>query len=95
MDRLQAEATVDQSSPVTVQLDGHDVVIRPLRKWRSSAVTALREGNFEVWARTSLDEDSRALWQRIDPTIDDIETMFAQWAELTGQSPGESPASQR
>jgi hypothetical protein len=95
MDRLEADAVLSADESVTVQLAGHNVEVLPLRQWRSSGVKALREGDFEVWSQRCLAEGSRSTWLDVDPTIAEIEAMFEQWSRLTGQSPGESPASRR
>lgn len=95
LSRVQADANTPSSEPVRVQLAGRDVDVKPLRKWRSSAISAMRSGDFEVWARTSLDGDGYDVWLDVDPTIEEVEALFAQWTEATGQSPGESSASRR
>jgi hypothetical protein len=92
-DRLRAEAQVDQSHPVEVSLGEYMVTVIPLRKWRSSAIRALRSGDYDTWASKSLTPDSWTLWQQIDPTLDDIEALFADWQQKTGQSTPESFAS--
>ena len=96
LDRLQAEATSDPSrEPTTVELAGREITVLPLRKWRTSGIAALRQGDFETWAHKCLDPESLHVWVEIDPDIDDVEAMFDQWSAITGQSPGESFASRR
>lgn len=94
-DRLQAEALLGQHDPVEVQLGEQTVTVLPLRQWRTSGIKALREGDFETWASKCLTPESWPVWQRIDPTLDEVETMFAAWSTATGQSPPESFASRR
>lgn len=94
-ERLAAEAHVDPSNSVDVRLGDATVSVLPVRKWRASALKALREGDLETWASKSLDGDGYATWLDVDPTIEDVESMFAEWSAITGQSPGESVASPR
>jgi len=67
----------------------------PLRQWRSSAIAALRAGNFEDWASKCLTPETVPIWREVDPTIDEIEALFREWSLITGQSAPESLASPR
>jgi len=96
LDHLSAEAEADPNAPVTVLLDGVPVDVLPLRKWKASAIRALRAGDFDLWAERALAGDGYVrVWQAIDPDVDQVETFFAQWSELTGQDTGKSRASLR
>jgi hypothetical protein len=52
---LRAEAATGDE-PVAVPLAGQTVHVLPVRKWRSSALRALREGDFITWAERCLVE---------------------------------------
>lgn len=92
---LEADAHTAPSDNVAVDLDGTALRVLPMRKWRSSAVRALRSGDFDLWAEKCLADDGWTLWQAIDPTMEDVETFFADWSKATGQSVGNSSASPR
>jgi hypothetical protein len=97
-DAAQAEACddTDDDGATVVPLAGEQIRIKPAGQWRSSAVRAMREGDFDRWAESSLaDKESWATWQDIDPTIDEVEAMLRAWQTTTGQDPGESRASRR
>lgn len=66
------------------------------KKWPSSAVAALRGGDYETWAEECLarDVDFKA-WLDLDPRMGEIELMFEAYAELTGATPGKSRNSRR
>lgn len=92
---LQADAETAPSANVAVDLDGTALHVLPMRKWRSSAVRALRSGDFDLWAEKCLADGGWTLWQAIDPTMEDVEAFFAAWSKATGQSVGNSSASPR
>lgn len=93
---LHADAQHDPNLPVTVPLDGTPCTVKPMRKWRSSGLRALRTGDFETWAETCLDDsDYVEVWQVIDPDVDMVEAFFEAWAEITGQNAGKSRALSR
>lgn len=94
-DRLRAEASHNTSEPVEVPLGERTVQVIPLRAWRSSAISALRAGNFELWASKCLTPETLPVWREVDPTIDEIEALFRDWSTITGQSAPESFASPR
>lgn len=98
VEAAEAEATaeVDDDGSVQVGLAGEQIKIKPAGQWRSSAMTALSNGQFDQWAETSLaDDKSWETWQRIDPTLSAVEDMLQEWRVATGQDPGESRASRR
>jgi hypothetical protein len=74
-----------------VSLCGETVYVKPRERWRSSALSALNRGDFDGWAESCLARDADVeLWLELDPTIEDIEAMFADYQERTGQSAGKS-----
>ena len=74
------------TSPVAVPLVGKTVRVLPVRKWRASATRALREGVFDVWAEKSLVKGDYAVWQSVDPDMDEVEAFFDAWNEASGQT---------
>lgn len=95
VDAAQAEADAPDGA-VEVLLDGIPVRLLPSGQWRSSALRALNEGNFDVWAEKVLaDDESRKTWLDIDPTMDQVERFLENWRAATGQDRGESRASRR
>lgn len=91
---LRAE-TAAGDQPVAVPLAGQTIHVLPVRKWRQSALRALREGDFIEWATKCLSEEDAELWDEIDPTIEDIEAFFVAWSENSGQTAEKSSASRR
>jgi hypothetical protein len=69
--------------------------VRPKLSWRSSDMTALNAGSFEVWARNCLEPESFDDWLDIDPTVGEIMEFFDEWKELDGQSPLSTRPSRR
>lgn len=86
-----AEITAGDDS-IVVPLAGTDLRVLPLRKWKASAVRAMKDGDFDRWAEKALDGDYPA-WQAIDPDMDQVEVFFTAWALASGQSPKGSPTS--
>ena len=87
LDVLAAEASGDDS--LTVPLDGQDVRIKHPMDWPSSAMRAMREGNFEVWAEKCLEDGDYAIWQSVDPTYRQIAQFMAAYRDVGGREPGE------
>ncbi len=94
-ERAKAEARKAGPTPDcdVVDLDGHPLSVLPTADWRSSAIRALADNNFDVWAQGCLTSESYAVWRVIDPTLRQCEEFFAAWKNRTGQDPGESSAS--
>lgn len=88
LDHLQADAQLDPDATVGVELAGRTIEVAPLRQWRSRALRALRQGDFETWAEGCLTDDGLATWRAVDPTIAQVEDFFVAWGEQTGQSLG-------
>lgn len=87
------DATADDGS-TAVTLAGEQIRIKPAGQWRSSAIRAMTQGNFDGWAESSLaDDESWETWQDVDPTIDQVEDMLREWRAATGQDTGKSRAS--
>lgn len=77
------------------ELAGEPIYVPPVKKWRASALHALREGDFENWAKITLDDDDWDLWQKTDPTVEDIEAFFKSINTGLGTNPGNSRAQRR
>lgn len=77
------------------ELAGRTVYVPPVKKWRASALHALREGDFDTWAKGTLADDDWDIWDEVDPTIEEIEGFFASINPGLGTSPGNSRASRR
>lgn len=77
------------------QLADRDVYVPPVKQWRASALHALREGDFETWAKITLEDDDWDAWQAVDPTMEDIEKFFASVNPGLGTDRGNSRASRR
>jgi hypothetical protein len=93
--RGQAEATnePDDDGFDVVELAGEALRIKPPMDWRSSAIRAMADNNYDLWAQTSLAPESYRVWQSIDPTLRQCEEFFSAWRDRTGQDKGESAAS--
>lgn len=93
--RAKAEVTntPDADGYDAVTLEGNSLQVKPVRQWRSSAVRALSDLNYDVWAQGCLSASSYRVWQSVDPTIEQCEEFFSAWTERTGQHKGESAAS--
>lgn len=77
------------------ELAGRTVYVPPVKQWRASALHALREGDFDTWAKVTLADDDWAIWDEIDPTIQNIEDFFTSINPGLGTGPGNSRASRR
>ncbi len=79
---------------VEVSLCGKTVYVLPRPQWRSSAVSALNRGDFDMWAQACLARDADFdLWLQLDPMIEEIGSFFDSWGEATGQNSGKSRGS--
>lgn len=93
-ERAKAEARKGEApAGDTVDLAGHPLSVLPTADWRASAIRALADNNFDVWAQGCLSRESYAVWREVDPTLRQCEQFFADWKNRTGQDPGESSAS--
>lgn len=91
---VEAEATADNDD-VVVSVGDFKFSIRPRGKWRISAVEALREGRYTDWARGAMTTESYDEWLDADLTQDEVEELFRNWAEETGQGKALSRAQRR
>lgn len=95
---LEADAdTSPDGVSVTLATDDGDadlVVPRPGR-WKTRANTALRVGDFDVWAELVLSKKDHAAWVELDPTNDDVEAFFKAWQDASGEDPKGSRPSRR
>lgn len=88
----------DGSITVTLSTDRGDVDIQvpPIGQWRSLARNALfTRGDDLTWAASVLSAVDSRKWFEADPTKDEADQFFADWAENTGQTLGESRAARR
>lgn len=69
--------------------------VAPVRRWKSSAHSALRQGDFETWASKVLTEGTySSAWQALDPDLDQINAIFKAWEQAAGEdAPKRRPAS--
>ncbi len=89
MDRLQAEAKKldqDTTMAVEVELAGSTLRVLPVMKWKASGLRALRDSDVDTWAEKCLAPESYALWQKIDPDLEQCEQFFIDWQEASGES---------
>lgn len=102
-ENARAEPRPESSAPerevtgelVQGELAGRPIYVPPVKQWRASALHALREGDFETWAKITLDDDDWAIWAEVDPTFEEIDDFFATVNTGIGTSPGNSRASRR
>lgn len=94
LDHLEAEAEAEDEL-VTVPIAGTPVEVLPVKDWRTRAIRAMRDGDFDTWAESSLGDGCYVIWQRVDPTLSEVEAFFEAWGEASGQSVGGSRASRR
>ncbi|MGP3750893.1 hypothetical protein [Streptomyces sp. IBSNAI001] len=74
----------------TATLNGVDLRVKPVTKWRPSYLRALRQADYDGWAAGVLHEDDVAVFIELDATIDEINDFTAQAMESTGEAPGKS-----
>lgn len=92
VDDSEASAVEREATGELIQGDlaGRTVYVPPVRKWRASGLSALRDGDFNKWAESTLNDDDYDIWMDVDPTLDEIETFFASVNPGLGTSPGNS-----
>ena len=93
----KAEASnTNGDGTVTVSLCGEKVRILPIGRWKTKAQGHLRNGDFDAWAMLALaDDDYEEVWEVVEPTNDDVEKMFEEWQEHSGQNSGKARRSRR
>jgi hypothetical protein len=72
-----------------------DITVPAAEEWRDSAMDAIREGRFTLWAEKTLAEDDYAAWVEADPRVRQINAFFQELGRLTGIDQGNSRASRR
>src|SRR5690606_8326124 len=88
---VHAEQAARTDGAVKVHLGGSDgiaVWVPPRNMWRNSALTALHQGNFQLWADATLTEEDAVAWEDYDPTLQEIEEFFVRLNTATGDEPG-------
>jgi hypothetical protein len=75
---LQKEALEDTEGPVLVELvPGTSVRVLPPKMWRVSALSGIRNGDFEAWAKKALaSTEDFAVFMDVDPTLEQLETFM-------------------
>jgi len=76
-------------------LDGNTILVPPLSQWKSSAMRALNNGDFETWAERTLDDEGWEVWQDVDPSVDQIDEFFGSFSDQLGVDRGNSRGSRR
>lgn len=94
IEKLETEADAGGQN-LLVPLAGKKVEVIPIGQWRSSAMRAIREGDWDLFAEMCLTPKGLKVWDDVDPTNDQIGAFFEDWAKASGQSLGESRASRR
>ena len=86
-ERLQFDTINEptEGEPFSIELvPGTTVRVLPARMWRISALAALKEGDFDTWAKKSLatiaDYDQ---FTAADPTLEDFEKFMKRLGEAT------------
>lgn len=98
------ELEADGDAYVTVPLAGYDGATKDVRalpntRWRSSALRALNQGDFDGFFASVLHEDDYELYEELDPTAEDIgnftEAVVRESGEALGKSSGPRASSRR
>lgn len=84
LDALWAEVDA-ADGPVTVNLCGQPVTVPPVWQWPPSALDALADGEYEDWVEECLPRAAAAVWFQVDPTSEQADAFFDEWADATGQ----------
>lgn len=77
------------------EIAGKEIFVPPVKRWRSSGLKALREGDIEQWAESCLSDEAWEVWQEVDPTLEEIEAFFATINDGLGVEAGNSRSSRR
>ncbi len=91
----EAMAKEATNSTISGKLGDNEISVPPVKQWRASALEAVSNGQFSVWAEKTLSDDDYDTWLTVDPTIGEIETFFESIGGELGMTPGESRASGR
>lgn len=97
VDSVEADARSTDGSVVELVTESATVQVTVPRagRWKSRAMSLLRQADYEGWAQTTLSPEDYQAWQDADPTNDEVNTFFTAWAAESGESQGKSSASQR
>jgi hypothetical protein len=88
MEAVRTEALADPNAATPVALEGKTVHVLPVKKWKASAIRAMRQSDFDTWAEKCLAEGDYAVWQQVDPDVEQVEAFFLAWNKATGQDSG-------
>ena len=94
------ELEADGDEYVTVPLAGYDGVTKDVRalpntRWRSSALRALNQGDFDGFFALVLHEDDYELYEELDPTAEGIGNFAEAVVRASGESLGKSSGPSR
>lgn len=79
---------------LTTEGGSAQILVPPMRKWRSRARHALiSQGDDLTWAQSTLSQDEFAKWLALDPTTEEAEEFFAAVMSGNGESLGKPEAS--
>jgi hypothetical protein len=77
------------------QLAGRTISVPAVKEWRASALKALSDGDFDLWAEKTLSDGDLDVWLTVDPKLREIEEFFGEINKGLGTTPGNSRASRR
>lgn len=83
--QTEAETVEDQDGPILVELvPGTHVRVLPPKMWRVSALSGIRQGDFEAWAKKALASTADfEVFMDVDPTLEQIESFMKRLNEAT------------
>lgn len=71
----------EASEPMTGILNGREVGVMPLGKWRNSAMNALRNGDLDAWADACLTDEGYEVWEEEDPTFEEFAAFLTSFTD--------------
>lgn len=71
----------------------HEIIVPLVGRWRTRAISLLRQGDSDGWAEVVLSEDDLATWLGADPTVENVEAFFLAWEKASGENRGKLPRS--
>jgi hypothetical protein len=85
---LRHEA-IDPDAPHEIPLGPSREIVRvlPSRLWRSSAITAMNAGAFDIWASKVLVDGTYEIWQEVDPNAEEIGDFLIALKAVDGLNP--------
>lgn len=90
---------LERDAPLRLEIvPGVTVAVKPPRQWRLSALTAIRDGDFEAFAKKAMaSTGDYETFMDADPTIEQVETFMTALGEASteGNSPTSSVSSRR